>query len=177
MNKAQGGRPRWRPAYIGIGSNLEQPVQQVAQAVSAIDALDACAVVRRSSNYQSAPLVSDHQAVNADQPDYINAVAAILTTLEAPALLVNLQEIERRQGRVRGNERWGPRTLDLDLLVFSDRRIDEPDLIVPHPGIAQRNFVLLPLAEIAPDLTIPGLGTVAMVLANNDNTTPAIKKL
>lgn len=177
MTNKKDAWPHWRPAYIGIGSNLEQPVQQVQRAVAAIDALEHCSVFSRSANYQSAPLRSAEHSAPDEQPDYVNAVAAALTTLDAPTLLANLQEIERNQGRVRGAERWGPRTLDLDLLVFSDQRIDDPGLIVPHPGIAQRNFVLLPLAEIAPELSIPGLGTVAMVLANNDNSTPAITKL
>lgn len=162
---------RWRPIYIGVGSNLEQPQQQVAQAIAALDDIDGCSVSLTSSNYQSAPLGP------ADQPDYVNAVVAILTTLDAQTLLGEMQAIERNQGRVRDGQRWGARTLDLDLLVFSGQQINDPDLIVPHPGIAQRNFVLLPLAEIAPTLSIPGLGSVTTVLAKNDNTTPAIKKL
>ena len=116
-------RLRWRPAYIGIGSNLESPEGQISRAVAAIDQLPGCRLEQRSSNYLSAPLGRD------DQPDYVNAVVAILTTLEAHDLLGQCQAIERDQGRVRDHERWGPRTLDLDLLVFSGDRIDEPG---PH---------------------------------------------
>jgi 2-amino-4-hydroxy-6-hydroxymethyldihydropteridine diphosphokinase len=164
-------RLHWRPAYIGIGSNLESPAGQISRAVAAIDQLPGCLLVQRSSNYLSAALGPG------DQPDYINAVVAILTTLDAQDLLGRLQAIERDQGRVRGRERWGPRTLDLDLLVFSGDSVDEPNLSVPHPRIGERNFVLLPLAELAPDMRIPGVGTVAAVLAKNDNSLPAIKKL
>lgn len=93
-----------------------------------------------------------------DQPDYINAVAELETMLPALRLLALLQEIENRQGRLRGPVRWGPRTLDLDLLIYGQERIVDPTLTVPHPGIAGRAFVLYPLAEIAPGLHIPGLG-------------------
>ena len=139
--------------------------------MAAIAALPGCKLVSASSKYRSAPLGP------ADQPDYINAVVAVLTRLGATELLAELQEIERAQGRTRDGERWGARTLDLDLLVFSSDRIDEPGLTVPHPRIAERNFVLLPLAELAPQLKIPGLGTVAVVAAKNDNSRPAIEKL
>lgn len=168
---AESGRPRWRPAYVGIGSNLESPLEQIRRAIVAIAELAGCRLIQRSSYYRSAPLG------NTDQPDFINAVVALLTTLDARALLERLMEIERDQGRVRDDERWGPRTLDLDLLVFGGERIDETDLYVPHPRIAERNFVLLPLRELAPHMLIPGLGTVAAVAARNDNSLPAIKKL
>ena len=163
--------PRWRPAYIGIGSNLESPADQVRRAVQALSRLPGCRLQQRSSNYASAALGS------ADQPDFINAVVAILTTLSPQALLRELQAIENAQGRVRDTVRWSPRTLDLDLLVYSDQSIGDPDLVVPHARIAERNFVLLPLAEIAPDMQIPGLGSVATVAARNDNSLPAIAKL
>lgn len=112
-----------------------------------------------------------------DQPDFINAAVALLTTLDARLLFEQLQQIERDQGRVRDGERWGPRTLDLDLLVFGDATVDEPDLRIPHPRIAERNFVLLPLRELAPHMLIPGLGTVGSVAARNDNSVPAIEQL
>ena len=164
-------RPRWRPAFIGIGSNLESPETQVERAVAAIAGLPRSRFVTQSSNFRSAPLGP------ANQPDFVNAVVAILTQLSATELLKELQAIERDQGRTRDGERWGPRTLDLDLLVFSGDQIDEPGLTVPHPRIAERNFVLLPLEELAPQLEIPGLGTVAVVTAKNDNSQPAIRKL
>jgi 2-amino-4-hydroxy-6-hydroxymethyldihydropteridine diphosphokinase len=99
-----------------------------------------------------------------DQPDYINAVAVIDTNLSAFALLDALQAIEDAHGRTRGMPRWGPRTLDLDVLLFGNATIDSPRLKVPHPRIAERPFVLRPLYEIAPDLTIPNLGPVAELL-------------
>ena len=111
-------------------------------------------LVGRSSLYRSSPLGG------IEQPDFINAVAAVETALPPPDLLGQLQAIERIRGRVDARIRWGPRVLDLDLLVYGNSVIDDPDLTVPHPGIAARNFVLLPLREIAPDLDIPGLGFV-----------------
>jgi 2-amino-4-hydroxy-6-hydroxymethyldihydropteridine diphosphokinase len=99
-----------------------------------------------------------------DQPDYINAVAELETRWPAPALLALLQDIENQQGRTRGRVQWGPRTLDLDLLIYGQARIEEAHLTVPHPGIALRPFVLYPLAEIAPSLTIPGLGALEDLL-------------
>lgn len=98
-----------------------------------------------------------------DQPDFVNAVAAMETELSARALLEALQEIERQQGRDRSGERWGPRTIDLDLLVFGAAIVNETGLEVPHPGIASRAFVLIPLREIAPGLVIPGLGEIDTV--------------
>jgi len=98
--------------------------------------------------------------VPADQPAYINAVARLETQLSVTALLDALQAIEAQHGRVRSGERWGPRTLDLDILLYGDAQIDTPRLRVPHPGLAERNFVLQPLAEIAPMLEIPGLGAL-----------------
>jgi len=99
-----------------------------------------------------------------DQPDYLNAVVGLQTTLAAFDLLSELQNIEHVHGRVRDGERWGPRTLDLDLLLYADEIISTPRLSVPHPGIAERSFVLLPLAELAPDLTVPNKGTVSKLL-------------
>ena len=112
-------------------------------------------LVHVSSLYRSAPFGG------IEQPDFVNAVASVLTQLGPLELLAQLQDIENRQGRERDETRWGPRVLDLDLLVYSGQTISEPGLSVPHPGIGERNFVLLPLEEIAPDLLIPGLGRVA----------------
>jgi 2-amino-4-hydroxy-6-hydroxymethyldihydropteridine diphosphokinase len=98
------------------------------------------------------------------QPDFINAAAGLLTQLTPSALLAALHELEAARGRVRA-ERWGPRILDLDLLVFAQQQIDSPDLTLPHPGIAERGFVLAPLAELAPDLIVPGVGRVAALLS------------
>ncbi len=163
--------PRWRPAYIGVGSNLDAPRQQVERAVAALGAIDATVLVKTSPLYRSAALDGS------DQPDYINAVSALLTQLDAASLLGHLQEIERAQGRLRGDIKWGPRIIDLDLLVYAGASIDEKDLKVPHPGISQRNFVLLPLRDIAPHLQIPGLGSVCRLAAAVDTTKPRIEKL
>ena len=139
-------------AYIGIGSNTDDPARRVAGAFELLDAIPRTIGVRQSSLYRSAPLGP------VKQPDFINAIAVLHTCLSAMALLRYLQSIERGQGREDKRVHWGPRVLDLDLLIYGDAMIDEPDLKVPHPGIAERNFVLLPLREIAPDLHIPGLG-------------------
>ena len=164
-------RDRWYPAYVGIGSNLDSPKRQVVSAFDALAALPGCRVEARSALYESAPMGP------ADQPNYINAAAALLTTAEPPSLLAQLQRIEQEHGRERGAERWGPRTLDLDLLAFSGVVCQEPGLVLPHPRIAERNFVLLPLQEIAPHLVIPGLGSVTSLAAHVDNNNPEIAKL
>lgn len=142
-------------AYVGLGSNLDGPAKRLCRAFEALAALPATALIARSSLYRSAPMGP------ADQPDYVNAVAALDTELAPEALLDALQAIERTQGRVRGPERWGPRTLDLDLLLYGQRRIDTPRLQVPHPGLGERNFVLYPLQEIAPELRLPDGRTLA----------------
>lgn len=146
----------WVPAYIGIGSNLGDPVAQVRQALVALAAVPATRLIVASGLYRNPPLDSS------DQPDYVNAVAAVLTRLAPLELLAALLGIEAAQGRRRESAvRWAPRTLDLDLLAYGERRVAEPGLTVPHPGIAGRNFVLLPLHEIAPGLWLPGLGSIA----------------
>ena len=146
-------------AFVALGSNLEDPLRQVNVALQELTALTSTRLSGRSSLYRSAPMGPP------DQPAYINAVARLDTRLAPEALLDALQDIEARHGRIRAGERWGPRTLDLDILLYGDRRIDSPRLQVPHPGIAARNFVLYPLAEIAPDLDIPGLGPLPALLA------------
>jgi 2-amino-4-hydroxy-6-hydroxymethyldihydropteridine diphosphokinase len=157
-----GARPRWRPAYIGVGSNLDEPAAQVLAALDCLAALPDTRLVGRSGLYRSRPLDQT------EQPDFINAVAALLTMLGAQELLAALQCIEREQGRVPSDVRWGPRVLDLDLLVYSNVTIDAPQLSIPHPGIAARNFVLLPLREIAPELQVPQLGRVAAIPVDRD---------
>ena len=139
-------------AYIGMGSNLGNPVEQISSARRKIAMLDQVDEVAISSFYSSPPMGPQ------DQPDYVNAVMAVRTSLPAMDLLRELQQIENRHGRVR-KEHWGARTLDLDVLLFGDQRIERGNLIVPHVGIAERAFVLYPLQEIAPaDLCIPGYG-------------------
>jgi len=150
----------WRPAYVGLGSNLENPARQIAAAFELLRGIPGTRLIACSSLYNTAPFG------DVEQPDFVNAAAALLTCLEPLDLLAKFQEIERSQGRQPGGQRWGPRILDLDLLVYSDRVIKEPTLKVPHPGIAERNFVLLPLRELAPELVVPGLGRVSKIPVN-----------
>jgi 2-amino-4-hydroxy-6-hydroxymethyldihydropteridine diphosphokinase len=145
-------------AYIGLGSNLESPVAQIKSARMAILRLAGIEERAFSNLYASAPMGPQ------DQPEYVNAVMVIDTDLPPLELLHALQGIEKAHGRVRGNQRWGARTLDLDLLLYGDQQIDLPELTVPHPGIAERPFVLYLLLECAPDLVIPGKGKVSELL-------------
>ena len=145
-------------AYVGIGANLGDPAAQVRGAIAAIGALPRTALVAASGLYRTAPIGY------ADQPDFVNAVAAVDTSLSAHELMRELQGIERGAGRER-SFRNAPRTLDLDLLLYGEAAIDEPALTVPHPRMHERAFVLAPLAEIAPDATIPGRGPAAGCLA------------
>ncbi len=145
-------------AWIGVGSNLDGPAERVRAAFDALAAIPETELIAASPLYGSAPMGP------ADQPDYVNAVAHLRTTLEPHALLDALQRLEAEAGRERAGERWGPRVLDLDLLLFGDRRIDDARLRLPHPGIAERIFVLRPLADMAPDLDVPGLGRVDELL-------------
>ena len=146
--------------YIGLGSNLAEPRQQLHSALQAIAALPHSQLLGVSSFYLSDPLGP------ADQPRYVNAVAALDTELSPLSLLDALQTIELEQGRTRKAERWGPRTLDLDILLFGDQLIDEPRLKVPHYHMQERAFVLYPLAELAPaDLRLADGRTLADLLA------------
>lgn len=145
-------------AFIGLGSNLDNPQAQVRAALAALDALRDTQLVSSSSLYRTAPVGIR------EQPDFINAVARIETGLAARELLAGMLEIERDRRRLRGVKN-GPRTLDLDLLLYDNLIIDEPDLTVPHPRMHLRAFVLAPLAEIAPDVTIGNLGSAAELLA------------
>lgn len=144
--------------YIGLGSNLAEPLQQLRAALNAIAQLPHSTLVASSSFYVSDPLGP------ADQPRYVNAVAALDTELQPWALLDGLQRIEQEQGRVRKEERWGPRTLDLDVLLFGDRLIDDERLTVPHYHMHARPFVLYPLAELAAELQLPDGRSLAALL-------------
>src|SRR3569833_768884 len=144
----------WQPAYIGVGSTLGDPRAQVLQAFAKLAELPGARVILTSPIYRSAPFGP------VEQPDFANAVVGLLTQLEPRELLSGLQASEAAQGRPKEREWWGPRVIDLDLLVYGQRRHANPELTVPHPGIVERNFVLYPLADIAPDLEIPGLGRV-----------------
>ena len=156
----------WIPACIGIGSNQDGPAEQVRTALRALTGLEQTRLIEASSLYRNPPMGP------ADQPDYVNAVAVVLTRLSARQLFNNLQVLELVQGRVRdAGPRWGPRRIDFDILTYGSRRIEEPDLVIPHPGISERNFVLLPLFEICPHLPIPGRGSVSGLAAAVDGST------
>jgi len=145
--------PLWRPAYVGIGGNLDSPRERVPEAIERMKALDATRIELRSRLYLTRPMGPQ------DQPDFVNAAVGLLTQLEPRDLLSGLLGIERSMGRERV-ERWGPRIIDLDLLWMVDLSVDEPGLTLPHPGVSRRNFVLYPLADIAPTIKIPGFGQV-----------------
>ena len=144
-------------AYIGLGSNLDNPESQLKTAIEALTGLPQTRLQARSSLYRSAPMGPQ------DQPDYLNAVVQLSTGLEPEALLDKLQGIEQAQGRVRA-QHWGPRTLDLDILLYGEDVVATERLKIPHPGIAERSFVLYPLAEINGQLEIPGLGGVRSLM-------------
>lgn len=146
-------------AFIGLGSNLDEPKTQILRAIAALRGLPLSRLTAVSRLYRSAPMGP------ADQPDYINAVAMLDTRLSPIELLDALQAIEQAQGRVRGAERWGPRTLDLDLLLYGTERIESERLLVPHPGMAERNFVLYPLSELSPELVLPDGRSLRQLLA------------
>ena len=141
-------------AYVGLGSNLADPAAQVRRALEELADILETRVTARSPLYRSAPLGPQ------DQPDYINAVAALDTSLAPLELLASLRDIERIHGRVRDGTRWGPRSLDLDLLLYGDVVMDTLELSLPHPGLPERAFVLYPLFDVAPQLVVPGRGAV-----------------
>lgn len=160
------GRTDQITACIGVGSNLNDPVRQVETALAELAELPDTELQDASGLYRNPPMGP------ADQPDYVNAVVVVRTELDPRALLHALQEIERRHGRDRASgERWGPRSLDLDILTYGQLLIAEPGLTIPHPGIPERNFVLFPLLEISPQLYIPGLGLVKRLAADSDAST------
>jgi 2-amino-4-hydroxy-6-hydroxymethyldihydropteridine diphosphokinase len=142
----------WTPAYIGIGSNLDNPQAQVARGFAALERLPRTLLIARSRLYRTTPVGP------ADQPEYINAVAGLLTQLDAPALLMELKALEKQLGRSEPVVRWGPRVIDFDLLALGSTRSDTNELKLPHPGIAERAFVLFPLNDVAPQVDIPGVG-------------------
>ena len=143
--------------FIGIGSNIADPESQVHSAQQALKTLPMTRFIGCSSMYKSPPMGPQ------DQPDYINAVTELETLLTPHDILDCLQKIEEQQGRVRGRH-WGERTIDLDLLLYGDELIADARLKVPHLGIAQRAFVLYPLAEIDADIMIPGIGLITNLL-------------
>lgn len=154
-------------AYIGLGSNLERPRQQVASALDELDALPLTQVSSASRLYSSRPVGPQ------DQPDFVNAVAAIETQLSPLALLDQLQALEQRHRR-RRERHWGPRTLDLDVLLFNTTSVDHPRLQVPHPHMHERAFVLRPLLEIAPHLSLQGRPLEQWLAKLSDEVAPLV---
>lgn len=155
-------------AYIGLGSNLSDPAQQLKLAVIAISTLDHCRIEKISSLYFSRPMGPQ------DQPDYMNAVLSLSTSLSAEALLDALQNIENTAGRVRKDNRWGARILDLDIILFGDDVIHSDRLTVPHYGMKEREFVLLPLHEISPDLILPDNKKLSAIIQTIDHNGLAV---
>jgi len=151
--------------YLGLGANLNAPRTQIRNAITALQGLPEIELVCVSHDYASKPMGPQ------DQPDYVNAVACIKTALQPEQLLDLTQAVERDHGRVRKEERWGPRTLDIDILLFGDQVIDTSRLTVPHYGLVEREFVVYPLLEIAPSLVLPNnqsLADITKTLPLND---------
>jgi 2-amino-4-hydroxy-6-hydroxymethyldihydropteridine diphosphokinase len=148
------------PAYVGLGSNLDNPEAQLRSGLAALARIPRTLLVTSSALYQNPPLGPE------DQPDFVNACAGLLTLLSADELLAALQEIEDAHGRNRSGPRWGPRTLDLDLLLYGELQLQTDALTLPHPGLANRAFVLAPLSEMAPGLRLPGGPSVARLAAD-----------
>ena len=154
-------------AYIAIGSNLASPLEQVNAAVQALGEIPQSKIVAVSSFYRTPPLGPQ------DQPDYLNAAVVLETALDAETLLDNTQRIELQQGRVRKAERWGPRTLDLDIMLFGHETINTERLTVPHYDMKNRGFMLWPLFEVAPDLLFPDGIPLRTILDNLNAERPA----
>jgi len=159
--------PIYIDVYIGLGSNLEQPVEQIRAAIAALKQIPDSRYLADSGLYLSKPMLLQGAAQD-DQPDYYNAVALLQTRLEPLAMLDHLQAIENSQGRVR-QSRWAARTIDLDMLMFGQRQMNEARLQLPHPGIAEREFVLYPLQHLVeklhhPDLPVPGHGMLSELI-------------
>ena len=158
----------WVPAYVAIGGNLGNAVATIQEAFVRLGALPRSILIARSRLYKSMPLGPQ------DQPEFVNAVAGILTQLDAHQLLSELKTLERAMGRETPVVKWGPRVIDFDLSVFGSQIIDTDTLTVPHAGVPARNFVLYPLLDIAPELDVPGQGRVRELAAriSSDGITP-----
>ncbi|MGB5717508.1 MAG: 2-amino-4-hydroxy-6-hydroxymethyldihydropteridine diphosphokinase [Gammaproteobacteria bacterium] len=156
-------------AYVGIGSNLDNPVAQVLEAVEEMEMIPDTILVARSSLYRGRPMGPE------EQPDYVNAVVSLDTLLSADELHRALVSIEDLQGRSRDGEKWGPRIIDLDLLLYGNNTIETATLTVPHPGMHERDFVIVPLEEIAGNVKIPGRGFLYSLI--NKCESHSLKKL
>ncbi|NNS07824.1 2-amino-4-hydroxy-6-hydroxymethyldihydropteridine diphosphokinase [Erwinia sp. JH02] len=150
--------------YLALGSNLADPLHQVQSALNALAAIPDTTLVATSSLYRTPPYGPP------DQPDFLNAAVALDTRLDAESLLKHTQRIELEQGRVRKAHRWGPRTLDLDIMLFGEQTLNTPRLTVPHYDMHNRAFMLLPLLEIAPELCLPDGTRLADILATLDSS-------
>ncbi|MEE4331299.1 MAG: 2-amino-4-hydroxy-6-hydroxymethyldihydropteridine diphosphokinase [Wenzhouxiangella sp.] len=150
------------PVWVGLGSNIGSSRQALKRALASLDALSDTRLVEVSPCYRTPPWGVT------EQPDFLNAVAKLSTRLEPIELLQALKAIERELDRSEDGPRWGPREIDLDILIYADRIVNLPELVVPHPYLAQRAFVLVPLNDIAPDLDVPGQGRVEDLLASLD---------
>ncbi len=155
-------------AFIGLGSNLQQPLTQIQNALKELAQIPRSKLTNHSSLYQTAPMGPVDQP-DYEQPEYINAVAELATGLAPEQLLDQLQSIENDHHRERGELQWGPRTLDLDLLLYGEEIIETGRLTVPHPGIAERAFVLIPMLEISPELILPDGRAIAQLPACHDH--------
>lgn len=153
-------RNLWFPAYIALGSNIDSPQEQIQRGFEQLSQVPSTRVIARSALYRSAPFGP------VQQPEFFNAVAGVLTQLTPQALLQALKQLEQTLGRGQPIVRWGPRSIDFDLLVYAQVQIESVVLTIPHPGITERNFVLYPLRDIAPDLLVPGKGTVRALAAS-----------
>lgn len=151
-----------KAVYIGLGSNIKQPYLQIKNAITALNDLPETEVITDSGYYKSRPMGPE------DQPDYINAVVKLETTMSAVKLLKHCQLIEKLQGRVK-KRHWGERTIDLDILLYMDQQIEAENLTVPHPGIWQRDFVYLPLLKLNSEIAIPGKGLLKTIVQLEKN--------
>ena len=152
-------RPEWTPAYIGLGSNLDDPPRQIEAALAGLAKLPDTLLIAASPRYRSRPVGLEAQ------PQFVNAVAALLTRRGALELHRELRALELRLGKVPPAVRFGPRRIDLDLLLFGAQTMELPDLTVPHPRLHERAFVLYPLSDLAPALWVPGRGRVGALRA------------
>lgn len=150
-------------AWLGLGSNLQQPEAQIREALRRLDATTGVKLLRVSSLYRTPPWGDEKQA------DFINAVSQIETALEPAALLNDIQHIENLMGRQREDRRWGPRLIDIDLLLYGNLQVQAEDLVIPHPRMHERAFVLIPLIELEPGLVIAGRGRVEELLQQVDS--------
>lgn len=149
----------WQPAYVGLGSNLGDPAAQLRRAIDALRRLPNSRLIAVSPFYRSEPFGP------VPQPEFVNAVAALLTTLDVRSFFRALRALEVPLGRRASELRWGPREIDLDLLAFGTQRCADEELALPHPGIPERDFVLYPLRDVAPELQLPGMGVVNRLAA------------